>query len=97
MNRTFILFTILIFLLACISCQQKVKKENHFNDKIFLLENNPQLYLSIIRKTKCSQLFKRSDISCKTKRPPKNNFPQHSKDSKKASENFVSPDAFFFK
>lgn len=53
--------------------------------------------LDIIRKTKCSPLFKRSDIPRKTKRPPKNNFPQHSKDSKKAPENFVFSDAFFFK
>lgn len=56
MNRTFILFTILIFLLACISCQQKVKKENHFNDKIFLLENNPQLYLSKLDTSKSTIL-----------------------------------------
>lgn len=56
MNRTFILFTILIFLLACISCQQKVKKENHFNDKIFLLENNPQLYLSKLDTSKINNI-----------------------------------------
>lgn len=29
------------------------------------------LFAFIIRKTKCSPLFKRSDISYKTKRPPK--------------------------
>lgn len=64
---------------------------------IVAVNQQSQIVGFIIRKTKCSPLFKRSDISCKTKRPPKNNFPQHSKDSKKASENFVSPDAFFFK
>lgn len=57
--------------------------------------NAKELMLHIIRKTKCSPLFKRSDISCKTKRPPKNNFPQHSKDSKKSIGKFCFSRCFF--
>lgn len=49
----------------------------------------------IIRKTKCSPLFKRSDISYKTKRPPKNNFPKYSRGSKKSTGKFCFSQCFF--
>lgn len=49
----------------------------------------------IIRKTKCSPLFKRSDISYKTKRPPKNNFPKYSRGSKKNTGKFCFSQCFF--
>lgn len=51
--------------------------------------------LNIIRKTKCSPLFKRSDISYKTKRPPKNNFPKYSRGSKKSTGKFCFSQCFF--
>lgn len=51
--------------------------------------------LCIIRKTKCSPLFKRSDISYKTKRPPKNNFPKYSRGSKKSTGKFCFSQCFF--
>lgn len=51
--------------------------------------------LDIIRKTKCSPLFKRSDISYKTKRPPKNNFPKYSRGSKKSTGKFCFSQCFF--
>lgn len=50
---------------------------------------------NIIRKTKCSPLFKRSDISYKTKRPPKNNFPKYSRGSKKSTGKFCFSQCFF--
>lgn len=50
---------------------------------------------TIIRKTKCSPLFKRSDISYKTKRPPKNNFPKYSRGSKKSTGKFCFSQCFF--
>lgn len=54
-----------------------------------------QLQEPIIRKTKCSPLFKRSDISYKTKRPPKNNFPKYSRGSKKSTGKFCFSQCFF--
>lgn len=51
--------------------------------------------VNIIRKTKCSQLFKRSDISYKTKRSLKNYFPERLKDNKKSIGNFYSLRCFF--
>lgn len=53
--------------------------------------------VSIIRKTKCSGLFERSDISRKTKRPLKNHFPERLKRHKKALEIFIFPVLFYFK
>lgn len=53
------------------------------------------IVVSIIRKTKCSPLFKRSDISYKTKRPPKNNFPKYSRGSKKSTGKFCFSQCFF--
>lgn len=68
--------------------------------KVAVLKCNiPQdnLEVRIIRKTKCSPLFKRSDISYKTKRPPKNNFPKYSRGSKKSTGKFCFSQCFFFK
>lgn len=44
----------LIFLLLCslYSCKHKQMSENNFDDKIILIENNPQLYLSKLDTTK---------------------------------------------
>lgn len=50
----------------------------------------------IIRKTKCSGPFERSDISCKTKRPLKNHFPERLKRNKKSTEFFYISSAFLF-
>lgn len=56
-------------------------------ESAFKIRTIPNLF--IIRKTKCSPLFKRSDISCKTKRPLKNNFPECSKYNKKKHRKFL--------
>lgn len=60
-------------------------------DKSMIMKSFP----NIIRKTKCSPLFKRSDISYKTKRPPKNNFPKYSRGSKKSTGKFCFSQCFF--
>lgn len=63
---------------------------------IFYFFSSPKdAMASIIRKTKCSPLFKRSDISYKTKRPPKNNFPKYSRGSKKNTGKFCFSQCFF--
>ncbi len=59
----------------------------------YVLDNFATVH--IIRKTKCSPLFKRSDISYKTKRPPKNNFPKYSRGSKKSTGKFCFSQCFF--
>ena len=61
------------------------------DEKIHFTQPDP----CIIRKTKCSPLFKRSDISYKTKRPPKNNFPKYSRGSKKSTGKFCFSQCFF--
>lgn len=62
---------------------------------LFLNDDMYVLPFCIIRKTKCSPLFKRSDISYKTKRPPKNNFPKYSRGSKKSTGKFCFSQCFF--
>lgn len=73
--------------------------EENCNEEALMLRmdvdaNTSKLEL-IIRKTKCSPLFKRSDISYKTKRPPKNNFPKYSRGSKKSTGKFCFSQCFF--
>lgn len=73
----------------------------HFKDKEAIFKDAVKQYffsplnIFIIRKTKCSPLFKRSDISYKTKRPPKNNFPKYSRGSKKSTGKFCFSQCFF--
>lgn len=66
-----------------------------FATGIYLYLIEPENHTIIIRKTKCSPLFKRSDISYKTKRPPKNNFPKYSRGSKKSTGKFCFSQCFF--
>ena len=46
MKKQSIYFLVIIILLVQTSCQQNNNEEDLFNNKITLLENNPQLYLS---------------------------------------------------
>lgn len=46
MDKLPICFSVIVYLLVHISCQQNSTEEDSFNDKIALLESNPQLYIS---------------------------------------------------
>lgn len=78
------------FVLAVVMGSTSLHAQN-----FFLTDDDEREIPLIIRKTKCSPLFKRSDISYKTKRPPKNNFSKYSRGSKKSTGKFCFSQCFF--